>query len=65
MVTAIGMYYMSQQIGIALGIGFTSSLLKRQFKATLQKTLAGVPGYKEVSPMHYFQKRRVSNLPWK
>jgi hypothetical protein len=69
MATAISMYYMSQQIGIALGISITSSLLKQQFQATLQKMLVDVPQYKEVSSVHrsfiaLFKERRMSNLSW-
>ena len=52
MATAISMYYMSQQIGIALGISITSSLLKREFQATLLKMLVDIPEYTEVSSMH-------------
>ena len=59
MATAISMYYMSQQIGIALGISITSSLLKQQFQATLQKMLVDVSEYKEVSPTHHsFQEKK-------
>ncbi len=52
MATAISMYYMSQQIGIAVGISISSSFLKQQFQATLQKTLVDVPGCREVGPFH-------------
>ncbi|KFY18240.1 hypothetical protein V492_00060 [Pseudogymnoascus sp. VKM F-4246] len=45
MATAISMYYMSQQIGVALGISISSGLLKHQFHATLQKIMVEVPGY--------------------
>ena len=48
MATAISMYYMSQQIGIALGISIFSALLKQEFQTTLQKTLIVVPNYQEV-----------------
>ncbi|KAE9370966.1 MFS general substrate transporter [Stipitochalara longipes BDJ] len=48
MATAISTYYMCQQIGIALGISISSSLLKQQFQTTLQKILVDVPGYKEI-----------------
>jgi hypothetical protein len=48
MATAISMYYMSQQIGIALGISIFSAFLKQEFKTTLQKTLIAVPNYQEV-----------------
>jgi len=53
MATAISMYYMCQQIGIALGISISSSILKQEFETTLQKTLVDVPGYKEVSFTRY------------
>ncbi|KAG9241502.1 major facilitator superfamily domain-containing protein, partial [Calycina marina] len=43
MATAISMYYMSQQIGIAMGIALSSSLLKRRFEAVLNKNLTGIP----------------------
>ena len=49
MATAISMYYMSQQVGIALGISITSSLMMQRFQATLLKNLVHVPGYEEVS----------------
>jgi hypothetical protein len=49
MATAISMYYMSQQVGIALGISITSSLMMQRFQATLSMNLAHDPGYKEVS----------------
>ncbi|KFY33213.1 hypothetical protein V494_07823 [Pseudogymnoascus sp. VKM F-4513 (FW-928)] len=45
MATAISMYYMSQQIGVALGISISSGLLKHQFHTTLQKIMVEVPGY--------------------
>ncbi|KFZ05028.1 hypothetical protein V501_08740 [Pseudogymnoascus sp. VKM F-4519 (FW-2642)] len=45
MATAISMYYMSQQIGVALGISISSGLLKHQFHVTLQKIMTEVPGY--------------------
>jgi hypothetical protein len=48
MATAIGMYYMSQQIGIALGISLGSSVLKEQFRDRLSQTMVDIPGYKEV-----------------
>jgi hypothetical protein len=49
MATAISMYYMSQQVGIALGISITSSLMMQRFQATLLKNLVHVPEYEEVS----------------
>ena len=49
MATAISMYYMSQQIGIAIGISLCSNLLKSRFKSTLVTNLADVPGYMDVS----------------
>ncbi|CEJ91340.1 hypothetical protein VHEMI07058 [[Torrubiella] hemipterigena] len=47
-VTAISMYYMSQQVGIALGISFSSGLLRRQLKITLYKVMADIPGSTEI-----------------
>ncbi|KAJ6789501.1 hypothetical protein PWT90_10671 [Aphanocladium album] len=47
-VTSISMYYMSQQIGIALGIGISSGLLKHQLKLTLSKDMANIPGSAEI-----------------
>jgi hypothetical protein len=59
MATAISMYYMSQQIGIALGISISSALLKQEFQTTLQKTLIVVPNYQEVSPIPpLFQQKK-------
>jgi hypothetical protein len=51
MATAISMYYMCQQIGIALGLSLSSSLLKQQFQTTLREMLVDIPGYQEVSTM--------------
>ena len=51
MATAISMYYMSQQIGIALGISFSSGLMKHQFKVTLQRAMMNIPGSTEVSSL--------------
>lgn len=48
MTTAITMYYMSQQIGIAFGISFFSALLKQEFQTNLQEMLIRVPNYQEV-----------------
>lgn len=47
MATAIGMYYMSQQIGIALGISVCSSVFKGQFRYTLHEVMVDIPGHKE------------------
>lgn len=58
MATAISMYYMSQQIGIALGISFSSGLLKHQFKSSLQKVMTDIPGATEVSSTHHFSPAR-------
>lgn len=58
MATAISMYYMSQQIGVALGISISSGLLKHQFKATLQRVMINIPGYTEVSPIRHIFKRK-------
>lgn len=59
MATAISMYYMSQQIGVALGISISSGLLKNQFHSTLQKIMTEVPGYTKVGPVPtpFSQKR--------
>lgn len=48
MATAISMYYMSQQIGVALGISINSGLLKHQFGVTLRKITIDVPEYTEI-----------------
>jgi hypothetical protein len=48
MATAISMYYMSQQIGIALGISIFSAILKQEFQTTLQETLIVIPNSQEV-----------------
>lgn len=56
MATAISMYYMSQQIGAALGISISLGLLKHQFHITLQRIMTEVP---EVGPIpHLFHKRK-------
>jgi hypothetical protein len=62
MAIAISMYYMSQQIGIALGISISSALLKQEFKTTLQKTLIVVPNYQEVGPILPLSNKRRPNL---
>lgn len=49
MTTAIGMYYMSQQIGIAVGVTIMSTLFNGQFEKTLQNLLADIPGFEKVS----------------
>lgn len=49
MTTAIGIYYMSQQIGIAVGITIMSTLLNGQFEKTLQNLLVDIPGFEKVS----------------
>ncbi|CZT00091.1 uncharacterized protein RAG0_08238 [Rhynchosporium agropyri] len=54
MSTAITTYYMSQQIGIALGISLVSAFLKQEFHTNLQKTLVLVPNYQEVSPNPFY-----------
>lgn len=56
-ITAISMYYMSQQIGIALGIGFSSGLLKHQLKLTLSKDMMNIPGSAEVSFTSCFTRK--------
>jgi hypothetical protein len=56
-VTAISMYYMSQQVGIALGISFSSGLLKHQLKLTLSKVMMNIPGSAEVSSTGYFPRK--------
>ncbi|KFY87549.1 hypothetical protein V498_07123, partial [Pseudogymnoascus sp. VKM F-4517 (FW-2822)] len=47
MTTAIGIYYMSQQIGIAVGITIMSTLLNGQFEKTLQYLLVDIPGFEK------------------
>ena len=67
MATAISMYFMSQQIGIAVGITLSSSLLKQEFHATLRKTLVNIPGYKKVRPSYtvtLFEERKEKNKSW-
>ncbi len=49
MATAVGMYYMSQQIGMAIGISVSSGLLDLQFHKELLERLVDVPGYLDVS----------------
>lgn len=56
MATAISMYFMSQQIGVALGISLCSSLWKAQFKTTVRKTMAEVPNYLDVSSISHWRK---------
>jgi predicted MFS family arabinose efflux permease len=65
MATAISMYYMCQQIGIALGISVCSSFLKQEFQAALQKMLVDVPGHKEASSprVKHFDERKMPNIP--
>ncbi|CAG8976828.1 hypothetical protein HYALB_00009092 [Hymenoscyphus albidus] len=63
MATAIGMYYMSQQVGIALGITLTSSLFKQQFEATLKDTLANVPRYEEIIKVILRDSSAIALLP--
>jgi len=63
MATAISMYYMCQQIGIALGISISSSLLRKQFQATLQKMLVDVPGYQEVSSTNITSQEKKPTNP--
>ncbi|KFY28584.1 hypothetical protein V491_00394 [Pseudogymnoascus sp. VKM F-3775] len=48
MTTAIGMYYMSQQIGIAVGITIMSTLLNGQFEKNLRILLASIPGFEKI-----------------
>ncbi|PMD58769.1 uncharacterized protein K444DRAFT_630453 [Hyaloscypha bicolor E] len=63
MAIAISMYYMSQQIGIALGISISSALLKQEFKNTLQKTLIVVPNYQEIIKNILMDSSVVAMLP--
>ncbi|PBP19900.1 hypothetical protein BUE80_DR009275 [Diplocarpon rosae] len=63
MATAISMYYMSQQIGIALGISLTSSLLNQQFQSMLQDFLAGLPGHSEIIRRILADSSVVETLP--
>jgi hypothetical protein len=64
MAIAISMYYMSQQVGIALGISITSSLMMQRFQATLLKNLVHVPRYEEVSrdTLQSFRKGKYLNF---
>ncbi|PBP28722.1 hypothetical protein BUE80_DR000425 [Diplocarpon rosae] len=63
MATAISMYYMSQQIGIALGISLTSSLLNQQFQSMLQDVLADLPGHSEIIRRILADSSVVETLP--
>lgn len=54
MATAISMYCMSQQIGVALGISISSGLLKHQFHAALLKIMVEAQGYTKVGPIPHF-----------
>ncbi|KAL2067238.1 hypothetical protein VTL71DRAFT_1662 [Oculimacula yallundae] len=58
MATAITTYYMSQQVGIALGISLVSALMKQEFHTILQKTLVDIPNYQEVGRtlINYLEK---------
>jgi predicted MFS family arabinose efflux permease len=62
-VTAISMYYMSQQIGIALGISFSSGLLKHQLKPTLNKVMRDIPGAAEIIKQILADSSAVRQLP--
>ncbi len=66
MATAISMYYMSQQVGIALGISITSNIMMQRFQATLSKNLVRVPGYEEVSrdASQSFRNEKCLNFAW-
>ncbi|CAL3964594.1 unnamed protein product [Diplocarpon coronariae] len=63
MATAISMYYMSQQIGIALGISLTSSLLNQQFQSMLQNFLADIPNHSEIIRRILADSSVVETLP--
>jgi hypothetical protein len=62
MATAISIYYMSQQIGVALGVSLTSTLLKRQFQYTLRKEMATVPDYEKVRLFHCHFKENATSI---
>lgn len=47
--TAIGLYYLSQQLGIIFGIGGFAALLEKLFHHNLLDTLRWIPGKDEVS----------------
>lgn len=56
------MYYMSQQIGIALGISFSSGLLRHQLKVTLSKVMMDIPGSAQVSStVHLLERQDQAN----
>lgn len=59
MTTAIGMYYMSQQIGIAMGITIMSTLLHGRFEKTLQNSLVDIPGFEKVSASNKRLTRQI------
>ena len=61
-VTTISMYYMSQQLGIALGISLSSGLQKHQLKLTLKKLMMDIPGSAEVSSTLYFPQKSNTTL---
>ncbi|XMA11303.1 hypothetical protein WAI453_004094 [Rhynchosporium graminicola] len=63
MSTAITTYYMSQQIGIALGISLVSAFLKQEFHTNLQKTLVLVPNYQEIIKQMLKDSSVVADLP--
>ena len=50
--TAIGIYYLSQQIGIILGTGSFAALLQMLFKANLRQALGSISSADEVSNNH-------------
>ncbi|KAH8646947.1 major facilitator superfamily domain-containing protein [Tricladium varicosporioides] len=61
--TAISLYYMSQQIGIAVGISTSSSIFQQQFQATLYKVLIGIPDYKKIIKGIMSDSSVVAHLP--
>ena len=47
--TAIGLYYLSQQLGMIFGIGGFAALLEKAFRINLGETLRSIPEKNKVS----------------
>ena len=47
--TAIGVYYLSQQVGMIVGVGSFAALLETVFSNNLRRALGSFPGIDEVS----------------
>lgn len=46
--TAIGVYYLSQQVGMIIGVGSFAALLETVFSNNLRRSLDSFPGIDEV-----------------